>query len=610
MVQIKFFKFKNFLHFHNDVFIDTTKPVVVTGENGAGKTSILNIINSYLSGSNMSSYINKKDGDSYFVIGYELTDEEYNILKIFCSIKKSKRMQNGNDILREELCEHGVNLNHYYSDNVKNIADIFDDIVEFQARMFSCVHIYANETTEKYYSSIENGENFSFENFSANKKLYTLSSEIICRTKDAINIQDKDINMRTIRINNILHYLFGDNASISIDDYIRTNFSPAPIYISQERGMYNDICTHKYDVYDVMKDIWYMQGFPRVFEKLKKIIRDIYKIDILFDTEKNHNGSRINSSGHNEKTDKKYPLIKFKNVDGLSELQFDQVPGSLVNILFALVPIYKSHCEKDKKQIFFLYDEIDANMDDTNTEKLFEEIRGNLGKDVNILMVSHNQEFIGNHMDYINLNYIYGNGNLIGSRHINYVIAKIANDVHKNNILKLLTLKNRKKICVEGITDKILLDEYIKKNYQVRCDVIDFKSVCNIYFLVKNFKELLNNNNIYIISDKDNKNDGSLGAYGAALKYDIECFIVENIFGRVGMESDFKFKASDFSNFKTQYYSNSKFKDDVKRGVRDALYEYKNELNPKYKDELDFILEQIKNNSANELYKINEFLEK
>ena len=244
------------------------------------------------------------------------------------------------------------------------------------------------------------------------------------------------------------------------------------IFISQSRGYYE---FNNYNLNNLKDNIrLIINMFYDLYQKLNSFIKNFYGYNLQYNKSNN---------------DICFWCDKQKKL-----LDINQVPGSLINILFILVPIYYSI---KKNSHIILIDEIELSLDELKMNFLLKEIKE--FNNAKYIITTHNKNIISNHINDI------------------YFLSdnKIKNLNEKNNskiifhYLEFLISNNNKFILVEGITDYWFFTEVLKKinnYYKIKLIYVSGKDMFKTY--LDNYQKLYSNtNNIFIIYDLDKSGD-------------------------------------------------------------------------------------------------------
>lgn len=498
MYKVKYIFFKNLLHFCDPVILNIDTTTVITGSNGSGKTCMMNIINDILVLENKNE-ISKKysqtkssHNESFFGVLYEMDDRQYNELKLFatCKYLSAQTDKCFGDII--------IHKTENKEENIKKISNCIDNF-PFDKYIVD-IHTFNNSTQNmnRYVlSKIKKNKSLRksieiFINRIGNSPCKFLVTHQFCFNGDGSVGSGSFSEVKINRDHSLIFNNINDFNHISIKNLVTSDFEDlfkyinkflkiGTIYLSQDRGLFNslpDINSKKYCVEDMQNDLVYIQKFRPFYDRICNYVEKHYNINIFLQSSKNN------------------LTVNFKEkYNQYKELRFNQVPGSLVNALFMIVPILKSIA--DGGNFAFLCDEIEQNMDNYNMKILFDELSDLFSQYhcKNMIIVTHNKKFMETVINYANIKYIDTNKNLCGKvTDINDSLA----DIELNNkatklseLLDLLLSRDKKKICVEGITDMIFIDYFLKEKCKVSCGIFNFKGFGNMEKLIADCLKIL-----------------------------------------------------------------------------------------------------------------------
>lgn len=600
MYKIKYIFFKNLLHFCETVIFNVDTTTVITGSNGSGKTCLLNIINDIFIMEDKNTifkiYTQNKssNAESFFGVCYEIDDNHINELKTFSVCK----------YIADQADKSFSNMTiHKIENREENIKKIARCIINFPIKKYIVdMRVFNNYTqnSDRYIVPITKNDcslkksmeifikkigNSPSKYFATNKSYFKNNINFDSNLFSKVKVDDKSFPNFEKNNKNC-----GDHNYISIKNLAVTEFEDLfkyvdkfskieTVYLSQERGLYNSITcstdstnSKRYCIEDMQKDLMYIQKFCSSYFHICDYVEKNYGLDIFLQSSK----------------DDIYTKINFREKRGLCrELFFHQVPGSLTNALFMIVPIIRSMIDNNK--FVFLCDEIEQNMDNHNMKNLFDKLSELFSQyhNKNMVIVTHNKKFMESIVNKANIKYIDRYKNLCGKvTDINNSLANIESQnkaAKLSELLDLLLSRDKKKICVEGITDMIFVEYFLEKKCDVSCGLFNFKGFGNMEKLMNDIKNT-NNNILYLYdNDFDDSNKKNLTSFcnSIGFKIDLECYIVEKIFEEK-TSSALMFGEKNFDCFIKKYKENSEkreyngipilFKKYVKYTIRDLLY--------------------------------------
>ena len=412
---------------------------------------------------------------------------------------------------------------------------------------------------------------------------------------------------------NIFSLINLDVDSIESYSYLRNLFKI--IYISQDRGLYNYLSNedkiNSYSINSMIKDLHllYTKNHKK-YQKIEEIIEKNYNLKIIF-----------------EKQDR---ITFFNTGANIDSVKIHQVPGSLLNMLLILVPVYKNNTDSNNQNNIIFIDEIEMNMDKQKLKILYENMKENQNN--MICINTHDNNFVIEQIrHYVECNIYYchneQNNLKVTKIPINYSTEKVnkeneiidvQNISDMENIIQILCCREEKIICVEGIGDKIYLElfiEYHDKNNKKTCNVLNLSSVNNVIKMYNYLKDFPVNNDLLYMIDQDNKNDNETiektkYIYGElkkkenfiVLKYDLELEILKNSINyhllKLMNGEQFKAYSIDFNLLVNDYYESKNKKNNLKNDNNVISLENKkddanNDKNNFYKTIKNKILEKL-----------------
>jgi len=438
MTQIKNISFNNFFNFNDEISLDLSKNCIICGPNNSGKTILLKYINMFLSILFIENYnykilnpfIQNKQNNAIFNIILQL--DENNLIKlfkyIFFTYKDKINIQNLFIRIYNQLNENDINL---------------DKIISFLIKDLKLLDKKEESDTNRFQFKIQFILNI---NSYLETKIYILDNEdSIPEENDIINIiEDYNINKYELK-DKTKNYLIMNLINLLNSNNLIFNYQT--FYLSQNRGYLNYFRnSNEYNLINLNEDICELinNNFDKYFE-LNSFIKKLYNYILQFDPKEEY--------------------FYFKNENEIRR-NMDEVPGSLINILFILVPLYINQNNKNK---IIIVDEIELSLDQNKIDKLQNQML-KINNSARLIYATHNKNILNN-----NISNIYH----INNNKINYFNFSKYSPSEIEIIIEILISVNNKFILISNdeyfLILKCLLKLIYEKNYH-KIKIISLKN--------------------------------------------------------------------------------------------------------------------------------------